>query len=149
MIIDIIPCVVVTSLETDAFVAVVAYFDMLLVKEVTPARGRRRRYSRNSCYYEKEKRGPRLCISKFRSNEFYSTESWRIGIERSGGTHHEILSVHLVQNWNSGKKRAIWSHYPKKVNINERNPCAPGFEEQPLEETSRQADCTSKIAWNL
>ena len=33
MIIDIIPCVVVTSLETDAFMAVVAYFDVLTVRE--------------------------------------------------------------------------------------------------------------------
>ena len=31
----------------------------------------------------------------------------------------------------------------------ERNPCAPGFEEQPPEETSRQADVTSKVAWNV
>ena len=26
---------------------------------------------------------------------------------------------------------------------------ALGFEEQPNEETSRQADCTSKVAWSL
>ena len=31
VIIDIIPCVVVTSLETDAFMAIVADFDMLTV----------------------------------------------------------------------------------------------------------------------
>ena len=37
MILDIIPCVVVTSLETDAFMAIVAYFDMLTVKG-NPAR---------------------------------------------------------------------------------------------------------------
>ena len=42
----------------------------------------RRRYSRISCDPEKKKR---LCISKFRSNEFYFTESWRIGIERLVG----------------------------------------------------------------
>ena len=33
----------------------------------------RRRYSWNSCY--SEKKGPRLCISQLRSNEFYSTDS--------------------------------------------------------------------------
>ena len=39
MIIDIIPCAVVTSLETDAFMAIVAYYDMLTVRG-NPARGR-------------------------------------------------------------------------------------------------------------
>ena len=42
VIIDIIPCVVVTSLETDAFVAIVAYFDMLMVRG-NPARGREKK----------------------------------------------------------------------------------------------------------
>ena len=37
----------------------------------------------------------------------------------------------------------------KKSEPHERNPCAPGVEEQPPEETSRQADCMSKVAWNL
>ena len=32
----------------------------------------------------------------------------------------------------------------QKGEPHERNPCAPGFEEQPPEETSRQEDCTSK-----
>ena len=35
VIIDIIPCVVVTSLETDAFVAIIAYFDMLISERGT------------------------------------------------------------------------------------------------------------------
>ena len=39
MIINIIPCVVVTSLETDAFMAIVAYVDKLMVR-ATSARGR-------------------------------------------------------------------------------------------------------------
>ena len=39
MIIDIIPCVVVTSLETDAFMAIVSYVDKLVVR-ATSARGR-------------------------------------------------------------------------------------------------------------
>ena len=85
----IIPCVAVTSLETVAFVAFVAFFDT--------ARGREKKYSRSS-FYSKGKKSPRLCISRRRSNEFYSTESWKIGIERFGGTHHEILGMHLVRN---------------------------------------------------
>ena len=39
---DIIPCVVVTSLETDAFMAIVAYFDMLMVRG-NPARGQEKK----------------------------------------------------------------------------------------------------------
>ena len=31
----------------------------------------------------------------------------------------------------------------------ERNPRPPGFEERTLQDTSRQADCNSKAAWNL
>ena len=42
MIIGIIPCVVVTSLETDAFMAIVADIDMLMVRR-NPARGREKK----------------------------------------------------------------------------------------------------------
>ena len=93
-------------------------------------------------------KGPRLCISKFRSNEFYSTESWRIGIERLGGTHHEILRMYLVQNLIRERERQSGGII-QKGESHDRNPCAPVFEEQPPEETSLQADCTSNVAWNL
>ena len=39
--IDIIPCVVVTNLETDAFMAIVAYFDMLKVRSNLRERSRK------------------------------------------------------------------------------------------------------------
>ena len=39
--IDIIPCVVVTSLETDAFMAIVAHIDMLKVRSNLSARSRK------------------------------------------------------------------------------------------------------------
>ena len=63
----------------------------------------KRRYLRISGYSE-GKKSPRLCISRLRSNEFYSTESWRIGIERFR-THHEILRMHLVQDWIRERKK--------------------------------------------
>ena len=53
----------------------------------------------------KEKKGPKLCISKFRSKEVYSAESWANEIERFGGTCFQILRTHLVRSSNSGKKR--------------------------------------------
>ena len=93
LILEIVPYVVVTSLETEAFMAVVAYFDMLTV-DGNPARVRKKKVLK----LWEEKKGPRLCISKISSNELCSTESWRIGTERSFGTRHEILRMHLVQN---------------------------------------------------
>ena len=75
VIIDIIPCVVVTSLETDAFMALVAYFDTLTVKG-NPSRVRKEEGTQGSVAILKEKKKrPRLCISRLRSNVFYSTES--------------------------------------------------------------------------
>ena len=73
VIIDIIPCVVVTSLETYASMAFVAYFDMLTVRR-NPARGRKEG-TQGAVAILKEKKSPRLCISKLSSNEFYSWES--------------------------------------------------------------------------
>ena len=62
----------------------------------------------------KEKKGPRLCISKFRSKEVYSAKNWANEIERFGGTRNKIRRTHLVRNSNSGKKRAISRRYPKR-----------------------------------
>ena len=86
MIIDIIPCVAVTSLETDAFMAFVACIDMLMVGRNLSARSKKERTHGAVCYSEEKK--VQGCVSqRLRSNEFSSTESWRIGIERCGGTH--------------------------------------------------------------
>ena len=89
-----------------------------------------------------------MCISNFRSNEFCSSESWRIGIERFGGTHNEILRMHLVRSKIRERKRQSGGIIPKSEN-HKRNPCAPSFEEQHLRKTSRKADCDSKVAWKL
>ena len=60
----------------------------------------------------------------------------------------EILRMQLGQKWILERKwqsgGIIWG-----CELHERNLCAPRSEEQPLEETSRQADWTSKAAWNL
>ena len=60
----------------------------------------------------------------------------------------EILRMHLVQNLNSGKKRTLWWYNPKRRTSWAKSLRAQFWEETP-EETSRQADCTSKVAWNL
>ena len=78
VIIDIIPCVVITSLETDAFTAIVAYFDMLTLKR-NPARVREKGPHRTVAVMRKRK-GPKLCFSKFSVNELIlfhgNLETW-------------------------------------------------------------------------
>ena len=97
---------------------------------------------------KKKKKRPRLCTSKLRSNEFCSAESWRIGIERFGGTHLKFSGC----NWYKiefGKGKGQPGGSIQKGEPRGQNPCAPGFEEWTLEEIARQADCDSKVAWNL
>ena len=62
MIIDIVPCVVVTSLETDAFMAIVAYFDILTVRR-NPARGPGKEGTQGSVAILKEKK-VQDCVSQ-------------------------------------------------------------------------------------
>ena len=89
-----------------------------------------------------------MCISKLRSNELYSSESWRIGIQRFGGTHQKFLGCIWYETKIRERKGQSGGSI-QKGEPHERNPCAPRFEEQPLEETSRQAGCNSNVAWNL
>ena len=106
--------------------------------ERKPSARPRRRYSRISCYSEKKK-SPRLCIRRFWSKEFYSTESWRIGIERFGGTHLKFSGCTWYKvEFLKKKKKVIWWPYSKKKKgePRERNPCAPDFEDQPPKETN-------------
>ena len=81
---------------------------MLTVKGNLSARSKRR-CSRSSCY--SEKKGPRLW-----SNEFYSTGSWRIGIERFGETHLK-LSGCTWYKIEVGKEKGILEALSKKVNL--------------------------------
>ena len=62
VIVDIIPCVVVTSLETDEFMAIVACLDKLLLRSNLSEK-LRRRCSRSSCHSEKKEKVQR-CVSQ-------------------------------------------------------------------------------------
>ena len=146
VIINIIPCVVVTSLETDAFMAIVAYIDVLKVRRNLSARSRQEG-TQGTVAVLKTKR-PRSCISRLGSNEYCSVESWRIGIERFCGTHLKFSGC-IWYKIEFGKGKGNLEALSRKGELHERNFCALGFEGQPREETSRQADCTSKVAWNL
>ena len=140
------PGVVVTILETDAFVAFVAYTDMLMVRSNLSAGSRKRGTQRKVAILRRKR--PRLCISKLRSKKVYSTESWRIGIERFGGKYLKFsgctwYKIEFLER--KGQSGGIFQNGEP----HERNPCAPGFEEWTIEETSWQADCDSKVARNL
>ena len=76
------------------FVAFVAFIHTLMVRSNLSARSRKEG-SQGSVAILREKESK---VVYLKTNEFYSTESLRIGIERFGRTHHEILEMHLVQN---------------------------------------------------
>ena len=79
-----------------------------------PSKKSRKESTQGAVAILRGKKGPSLCISKFRSKEVYSAESWANEIERFGGTHHKIFKTRLVRNSNLGNKRAILRRYPKR-----------------------------------
>ena len=116
--------------------------------EVTSARGRGKKVLKEQLQFWREK-GPRLCISKLRSNEFYSMESCRIGRLDASAGHTMKFSG---RNWYDTKIREGKGQsggIVQKGEPHERHPCASSFEERTPEETSRREDCASKAAWNL
>ena len=145
VIIGIIPCVVVTSLETDAFMAIVASCWWL---EETQREVEKRRYSRSSCYF-KEKKKVQGCVCK-NSDPMNSIlrKAEELGLNASAGHTMECSGCTWYEtkirerNWQSGG-------IIQKGEPHERNPGAPKFEERTPGETSRQEDCVSKAAWNL
>ena len=86
-----------------------------------------------------EGKRPRLCIRRFWSKEFYSTESWRIGIWTLRRDTPEILRMHLVQSWIFEKKGNLVT-LSKEGEPRERNPCALDFVDQPPKETPLRED---------
>ena len=96
----------------------------------------------------------------------YSKNSWYHGKKRSKVVYLKIqiqwiLFYGALENWDWTPRRDTpWNSQDapgtklkfgiiQKGEPHERNRCAPGFEDQPPEETSQQAGCTSKVAWNL
>ena len=138
-------CVVVTSLETDAFMAIVACFDMLIVRE-NPARGRKEG-TQGSVAILKEKTSKVVYLkTQIQWILFYGKlENWDWTLRRDTP---EILRMHLVQNrirerqgQSGGIVQKGWTSWATTLRTQ--------FWEGTPEETSRQADCTSKVAWTL
>ena len=93
-ILDIIPYVVVTSLETDAFMAIVAYFDMLTVKR-NPARVRKK-------------------VTQGKNSIPRKVEELDWTLRRDTP---EILRMHLVRNSKFGKEKGNLEALSKKANL--------------------------------
>ena len=129
--------------------AIVACVDMLNGEKQLQLEVEKRKYSRSSCYSEKKKRSKVVYLkTQIQWILFYGKlEKWDWTLRRDTT---EILRMHLVRNWKKiGKRRGQSGGIIRKGEPHERNPCAPDFEEQTPEETSQQADCSSKAAWNL
>ena len=139
---DILPCVVITSLETDAFMAMVACIDMLMVRR-NPAGSRRKRVLKEHLRFRENKKGQNSDPKKFilrKAGQPRLNASAGHTIKFSGRTWYEIQIRER-----KGPSRG----FIQKGKPHERNPCAPKFQERTPEETSRQAGCDSKAAWNL
>ena len=73
-----------------------------------------------------------------------------LGLNASAGHTRKFSGCTRYKTEFGKGKKAIWRHsLPQKGEPHERNPCVSSFEERTPEETSRQADCDSKAAWNL
>ena len=116
MIIDIIPCVVVTSLETDAFMAIVAYFDMLTVKG-NPARVRKDEGTQGSVAILKKKKNVQGCVSQ-NSDPMNSIlrKVEELGLNASAGSHLKFSGCTWYET-EFGKEKGSLEALSKKVNL--------------------------------
>ena len=141
------PCVVITSLETDAFMAIVACIDMLMVSR-NPARGWRKRVLKEQLRFLKEK-NVQGCVSR-------NSDPKKSTLRKAGQTRLNASAAHALKfsgrTWYEiqilDKKRPSRGVI-QKGERHERNPCAPNFEERTPEETSRQGVCARKAAWDV
>ena len=121
------PCVVVTSLETDAFVAFVAFFDMLMVRSNLSARSRKEG-TQGAVAFLREKKVQGCVSQKSDPMNSFLRKVEELGLNASAGHTWNSQDAPGTQ-FHSGKKGAIWRNYLKKGKPHERNPCAPDSEE--------------------
>ena len=107
--IDIIPCVVVTSLEQMHIWLSLPVSTCWWWEETQQEVEKKVLIC---CFSERKKR-PRLCVFRLRSNEFFPLRVEKLGLGASAGdiwNSQDALGTKL----NSGNKKAIWVHYPTK-----------------------------------
>ena len=124
---------------------IVACFDMLIVRE-DPARGRKE--GTQGSVANSERKNVQGCVSQ-NSDPMNSIlrKARGLGLNASAGHTWNSQDAPGTKS-NSGKKRAIWRHCPKRW-TSWATSLRTQFWEGTPEETSRQADCTSKVAWTL
>ena len=144
MILDIILYVMVTCLETDAFMAIVAYFDVLTVWEKPSASSKKGRYSRNSCRFEKIKRSKVVYLKiQIQWIPIYGKlENWDWTIRRDTPWNSQDAPGTKL---NSGKEKAIWRHYPKWA----KSLSVQFLMNNHLRKPHNKQIVTSKVAWKL
>ena len=124
--------------------AIVATVDKLMVR-ATSSRGREEG-TQGAAAILKEKNVQ--CYLETQHQWILFNGNWKNWVWTLRRDTPEILRMQLVQKWIEERKwqsgGIIWGS-----ELHERNLCAPSSEEWALEETWRQADCTSKAAWNL
>ena len=112
VILDIIPCVMVTSLETGAFVASVAYIDMLMVRS-NPVRDREKKVLKEQLLLW-ERKNFQGCVSQ-------NSDPMNSILRKAGELRLNASAGHTMKfsgcTWYKTKireKKAIWRHYPKR-----------------------------------
>ena len=113
--IGIIPCVVVTSLETDALVAFVAYIDMLMVRSNLSARSRKEG-TQGAVAVLREKKSPRLHLKN--SDPINSTlrKAGELGLNAPAG-HTMKFSGRTWYELIFGKEKGNLEALSRKVNL--------------------------------
>ena len=132
----------VTSLETDAFVAFVAFFVMLMVRSTLSARSRKEG-TQGAVVILREKR-VQGCVSQ-NSDPMNSIprKAGELGLIASAG-HNIKFSGCIWYESKFGKRERQFGGIIQKGKPHERNPSAPGFEEQHLRKPHDKQIVTAK-----
>ena len=145
MIFGILPCVVITSLKADAFMAIIACF-WRADGEEKPSKRSKRESTQGAVAILKHRK-VQGCVSQ-------NSDPKKSILRKAGQVRVNASAGHTIKfsgrTWYEIRIRETEGPtvLSKKVTL-ERNPCAPKFEERTLEETSRQEDCARKEAWDL
>ena len=113
-IIGIIPCVVVASLETDAFVSFASYIDMLMARSNLSARSKKKVLKEQLLFWGKK--SPRLRISKLRSNNSSQRKAKELGMNASAGHTMKFLGC-IWYETKFGKEKGNLKELSKNVNF--------------------------------
>ena len=142
VIISIIPCVVIASRESDAFVAFVAKIDMLMVRSNLSARSRKEG-TQGAVAIPREKRVQGCVSQNSDPRNSVLRKAGELGLNASAG-HTMKFSGCTRYKLKFGKEKGQSRGINQKGESHERNPCAPSFEEQHLRKRHNKQIVTAK-----